>query len=355
MHKNLRRLAGHPAVLCYAVGNEIPASVVRWYGKARVERFIGRLCAAVKSEDPGALVTYVNFPTTEYLDLPFLDFVAFNVYLETKDQLNSYLARLQILADERPLVMTELGLDSRRNGEARQAESLDWQIATAFESGCVGSFVFAWTDEWFRGGNDITDWDFGLTTRDRQPKQALSCVSTRFANVPFCADRRWPRISVAVCSYNGGRTIGETLAALEDLDYPDYEVIVVDDGSTDGTIAVAESWRDRFTQLRVLPNGMNRGKGYSVRHGSMVARGAIILFTDADLSAPIEEAERLFAALEKHDVAIGSRAVDRSLIEVHESLFREFAGIVFNRIVRIILLLPFVDTQCGFKAFRRER
>ena len=83
-------------------------------------------------------------------------------------------------------MMTELGLDSRRNGEARQAQSLDWQIATAFESGCVGAFVFGWTDEWFRGGHDITDWDFGLTTRDRQPKQALRSVSTRFANVPFC-------------------------------------------------------------------------------------------------------------------------------------------------------------------------
>ena len=77
-------------------GNEIPSSIVRWYGKTRIERFIGRLCAAVKSEDPSALVTYVNFPTTEYLDLPFLDFVAFNVYLETKDQLSSYLARCRI-------------------------------------------------------------------------------------------------------------------------------------------------------------------------------------------------------------------------------------------------------------------
>ena len=97
MRTSVRHLAGHPAVLCYAVGNEIPASVVRWYGKARVERFIRQLCAAVKAEDPAALVTYVNFPTTEYLDLPFLDFVAFNVYLETKDQLRSYLARLQNL------------------------------------------------------------------------------------------------------------------------------------------------------------------------------------------------------------------------------------------------------------------
>jgi dolichyl-phosphate beta-glucosyltransferase len=85
------------------------------------------------------------------------------------------------------------------------------------------------------------------------------------------------------------------------------------------------------------------------------ARGEIVLFTDADLSAPIEEADKLLAALAEYDVAIGSRALDRSLIAVHESGFREFAGIVFNKIVRIVLWLPFVDTQCGFKAFRRER
>jgi len=136
---------------------------------------------------------------------------------------------------------------------------------------------------------------------------------------------------------------------------PNTEVLVVDDGSTDRTAAIAESWRDRIPQLRVLSNGSNRGKGFSVRHGSLEAQGDIVLFTDADLSAPIEEGEELFAALQSYDVAIGSRAVDRSLIEVHESLFREFAGIVFNKIVRVILRLPFVDTQCGFKAFRRER
>jgi glycosyltransferase involved in cell wall biosynthesis len=136
---------------------------------------------------------------------------------------------------------------------------------------------------------------------------------------------------------------------------PNAEVIVVDDGSTDRTAEIAESWRDRIPRLRVLSNGTNRGKGFSVRHGSLEAEGEIILFTDADLSSPIEEGEKLLSALQTHDVAIGSRAMDRGLIEVHESLFREFAGIVFNRIVRTVLWLPFVDTQCGFKAFRRQR
>jgi glycosyltransferase involved in cell wall biosynthesis len=129
----------------------------------------------------------------------------------------------------------------------------------------------------------------------------------------------------------------------------------VDDGSTDQTAAVAETFRTRIPQLRIVPNIENRGKGYSVRHGMTEARGEIVLFTDADLSAPIEEADKLIAAMDTYDVAIGSRALDRNLIAVHESGFREFAGIIFNKIVRAVLWLPFVDTQCGFKAFRRER
>jgi glycosyltransferase involved in cell wall biosynthesis len=167
-----------------------------------------------------------------------------------------------------------------------------------------------------------------------------------------------PELSIIIPSFNEELRLPATLGRIAGYireRRPNTEVIVVDDGSTDRTAAVAESWKDKITQLRVLGNGTNRGKGFSVRHGSLEARGDIILFTDADLSAPIEEAEKLLGVMQSCDVAIGSRAVDRGLIEVHESLFREFAGIVFNRIVRVILWLPFVDTQCGFKAFRRER
>jgi GT2 family glycosyltransferase len=276
MRVSVRDLARHPAVLCYVVGNEIPPSVVRWYGKTRIERFIKKLCAAVKSEDPTALVTYVNFPTTEYLDLPFLDFLAFNVYLEKKESLKSYLARLQNLAGERPLVMAEIGLDSRRNGQAAQAESLDWQIATAFEAGCAGAFVYAWTDEWFRGGHNIEDWDFGLTTRDRQPKAALQAVSARFANVPFAPDNQWPKVSVVVCSCNGAQTIAETLAALEDLEYPDYEIIVIDDGSSDQTSAIANKHNVRL--IRTENNGLSVARN----HGLAAATGEIIAYIDDD-------------------------------------------------------------------------
>src|SRR5258706_11361685 len=141
----VRACAGHPAVLCYAIGNEIPAPIVRWHGRHRIERFLERLYRAAKAEDPGALVTYVNYPSTEYLQLPFIDLVCFNVFLEKRERLEAYLGRLQNLAEDRPLLMTEIGLDSRRNGEDEQATALQWQLATVFGSGCARAFVFAWT------------------------------------------------------------------------------------------------------------------------------------------------------------------------------------------------------------------
>jgi glycosyltransferase involved in cell wall biosynthesis len=166
-----------------------------------------------------------------------------------------------------------------------------------------------------------------------------------------------PELSIIIPSYNEELRLPATLdkiASYVPSSRRNTEVIVVDDGSRDRTAQVAESYRGKLANLRVLSNGVNRGKGYSVRRGSLEALGDVILFTDADLSAPIEEADKLLAALQDHDVAIGSRAMDRGLIEVHESPFREFAGIVFNTIVRAVLRLPFVDTQCGFKAFRRD-
>src|SRR4051812_14077705 len=145
VREGVRACAGHPAVLAYVVGNEIPASIVRWHGARAVERFLERLYRACKEEDPDALVTYVNFPSTEYLELGFADFFCFNVYLEARDRLESYIARLQNLAGEKPLVMAEIGLDSRRNGMDAQARVLEWQVDTAFAGGCSGAFLFAWT------------------------------------------------------------------------------------------------------------------------------------------------------------------------------------------------------------------
>jgi O-antigen biosynthesis protein len=274
----VRSCRGHPAVLCYAIGNEIPAPIVRWHGRQAVERYVERLYRAAKAEDPDALVTYVNYPSTEYLDLPFLDLVCFNVYLESPDRLDAYLARLQNIAGERPLVMGELGLCSRRHGEAEQARVLDWQLRTAFGAGCAGAFVFAWTDEWHRGGHDIMDWDFGLVRRDRQPKPALAAVREALAEVPFPKNLAWPRISVVVCSYNGARTIrhcGEGLLAVR---YPDFEVIVVDDGSTDATAAIAREFG-----FRVISQP-NRGLSSARNTGLTAATGEIVAYIDDDAS-----------------------------------------------------------------------
>ncbi len=276
LRARVRRCAGHPALLCYALGNEIPAPIVRWFGRGRVERFLERTQRIVREEDPDGLVTYVNYPTTEYLQLPFLDLLCFNVYLESQRRLAAYLARLQNVAGDRPLIMGEIGLDSLRNGELAQARVLDWQVRTAFAAGCAGAFVFSWTDEWYRGGADVDDWKFGLTDVRRRPKPALAAVRQAFAQGPFPTDRSWPRVSVIVCSYNGGRTIRDCCEGLRKLEYPNFEAILVDDGSTDSTAAVAGDYG-----LRVIRTE-NRGLSSARNTGLAAATGEIVAYLDDD-------------------------------------------------------------------------
>jgi O-antigen biosynthesis protein len=137
----VRSCAKHPAILCYTIGNEIPTQIVRWHGRKKIERFLKRLYNAAKSEDPEGLVTYVNYPSTEYLQLPFLDFVCFNVYLESPDRLDAYISRLQNIAGDSPLVLAEMGLDSRKHGLDEQAKSLKRQIHSVFSGGCAGTGI----------------------------------------------------------------------------------------------------------------------------------------------------------------------------------------------------------------------
>jgi O-antigen biosynthesis protein len=274
----VRACANHPALLAYTIGNEIPSPIVRWYGHRRMEKFLERLYWVAKDEDPEGLVTYVNYPSTEYLDLPFLDFVSFNVYLESQDRLQAYVARLQNIAGERPLVMAEIGLDSLRNGDAGQARTLEWQARTIFAGGCAGLFVFAWTDEWFRGGHDIDDWKFGIVTRERDPKPALEIVRQVFEHVPFHADDSWPFISVVICSYNGSRTIRQSLEALRKLEYPKFEIIVVDDGSKDATASIASEFDVRL--IRQANAGLSAARNLGWR----TAKGEIIAYLDDDAS-----------------------------------------------------------------------
>ena len=167
-------------------------------------------------------------------------------------------------------------------------------------------------------------------------------------------------ISIVIPAYNEEQRLGSTLNAI--LSFLNQrpggfaEILVVDDGSRDATARIVEQFSADHPQIRLLRNPGNRGKGYSVRHGVLESLGEWILFTDADLSAPIEELDKLFDAVRRHDadIAIGSRALDRSLIQVHQSWFRETAGRIFNLFLRLLTGLPFLDTQCGFKLYRRH-
>jgi O-antigen biosynthesis protein len=274
----VKAIAKHPALLCFAIGNEIPAPIARWFGATTVEQYLHDIFKVVKEEDSEAIVTYVNYPSTEYLNLPFLDLVSFNVYLESQDKLEAYLARLQNLAGERPLLMSEVGLDAIRNGEDKQAEVLDWQIRTLFKTGCAGAFIFSWTDEWFRGGVDVDDWAFGLTDVNRQPKPALRAIRRAFADAPLPQNLNYPKISVVVCSYNGSATIRDCLDGLLELDYPNFEVIVVNDGSTDGTGEIAKEYGFKVITTE------NRGLSSARNTGMKAATGEIIAYTDDDAS-----------------------------------------------------------------------
>jgi GT2 family glycosyltransferase len=271
--------AGHPAVLAYAIGNEIPTSIVRWHGAARIERFLRRLATAARRADPGALVTYVNYPSTEYLELPFLDFVAFNVYLERPAAFTAYVARLQALAGDRPLVIAELGLDSQRHGDQRQALAVGRQLRDAFDGGCAGAFAFAWTDEWVRDGTPVTDWSFGLVDRDRAPKPALAAARRAFDQAQAPSSGPAPTVSVIVCTHNGAATLTECLDGVSRLRYPDVEVIVVDDGSTDATAQIASGY-EQVRLISTQPRGLSGARNTGVN----AARGEIVAFLDDDCS-----------------------------------------------------------------------
>ena len=276
----VRTLGRHPATLIFSLGNEIPPSVVRWHGQARVERFLRELYDEAKSIAPEALMTYVNFPPTEYLQLPFLDVAAFNVYLHNEANLRRYLARLQHVAGNLPLLLAEAGADSIREGLDGQASLTAMQIRAAFSEGACGAIAFAWTDEWWRGGDSVDDWHFGLVDRARRPKPALGAVARVFQQAPFPAEERrtWPKISVVVCAYNAADTLDDCLQSLGKLTYPDYEVILVNDGSRDRTEAIGLG----YPFLRVITTS-NQGLSAARNTGLSAATGEIVAYTDADV------------------------------------------------------------------------
>jgi glycosyltransferase involved in cell wall biosynthesis len=276
-----RVCAGHPAVFALSVVNEIPADIVRWSGAEAVAEFIDELIHLAKEQDPELLCTFGNFPPTEFLRPRNVDFHCFNVYLHQPRAFDSYLARLQMHADHKPLVLGELGIDSLRESEARQAELLAWQIETAFRNGLAGAVVYSFTDEWFKDGQPIDDWAFGLTTRARAAKPSFPAVQQSFAAAPYFPLPRCPSVSVVIACFNGSRTLKTCLESLEHLNYPDYEVILVDDGSIDATPEIVKL----FPRVRYFRHAKNEGLSVARNTGLQLARGEIVAFTDADCRA----------------------------------------------------------------------
>ncbi|HEY6167893.1 MAG TPA: glycosyltransferase [Verrucomicrobiae bacterium] len=272
--------AGHPAVFAISVVNEIPPDVVRWSGAAKVSDFIDELVDIVKSVDSECLCTFASFPPTEYLHAPNIDFVTFNVYLHQQRPFENYLHRLQSIAEAKPLLLGEFGADSIREGEEKKCELLSWQIETAFRCGLAGAIVYSFTDDWFKDERQVNDWGFGLTTRNREPKASFAVVQKAFGTAPHFPLPGYPKVSVVVASYNGGKTLKACLDSLGQLNYPNYEVILVDDGSTDATPQIASLYKN----IRCFRQ-TNQGLSAARNAGIHAAEGEIVAFTDSDCRA----------------------------------------------------------------------
>jgi glycosyltransferase involved in cell wall biosynthesis len=307
----------HPAVFAFSIANEIPPDIIRWNGAQAAADFIDELVYEARRADPECLCTYSNYPPTEFLHPRAVDFVTFNVYLHQEPAFKNYLARLQMMADGKPLLLGETGIDSVREGEARKCEMLPWQIGDSFRAGLAGTVVFTFTDEWHKDGKQVEEWEMGLVSIDRKPKDSFFAVQKAFRAAPYFPLARCPKVSVVVASYNGARTLKQCLESLQGLNYPNYEIILVDDGSTDNTQKIVEE------AGRVAPRAPSliaegrpaRSDGpcpalVNVRHeknfglsvarntGIAAATGEIVAFTDSDCRADEDWLHYLIGSLE---------------------------------------------------------
>jgi glycosyltransferase involved in cell wall biosynthesis len=275
------KYAGHPAILGYLVGNEISSTMARWLGARRVIEFVEELIRIGRAIDSDALFSYATYPPTEYLLPQNADFCCFNVYLHNQRDFEGYLLRLQNLTGEHPLILGEFGMDTIRHSQDEQAEMLGWHIDSVVKCGLAGTIFFTWTDEWFTGGQEITDWAFGIVTRERRPKKAFYMLEEKLgrndSTLPHRPLPKTPFVSVIVCSYNGGSTLASCLDSLGKLNYPEYEVILVDDGSTDDTSYIAA----QFSWVRYIRQS-NQGLSHARNTGATAAKGEVVAYTDSD-------------------------------------------------------------------------
>ncbi len=294
--------AGHPAIFGYLVGNEISSTMARWLGTRRVIEFVEELIQLGRAIDPHALFSYATYPPTEYLLPQNGDFCCFNVYLHNQRDFEGYLLRLQNLTGEHPLILGEFGMDTIRHSQDEQAEMLGWHVDSVVKCGLAGTIFFTWTDEWFTGGQEVTDWAFGIVTRERKPKKAFYTLEQKLgrndSTLPHRPLPRAPFVSVIVCSYNGGRTLAACLDSLGKLNYPEYEVILVDDGSTDDTAYIAA----QYPRVRYIHQS-NHGLSHARNTGATAARGEVFAYTDSDCMVDADWLYYLIGTLVSGDYA----------------------------------------------------
>ncbi len=271
----------HPAVAAVYVANEVPSEIARWAGPVRVREALEELIDLVHELTPWLLAAYSNYPTSEYLEPRNADFTGFNIYLENEEKFASYMARLHHLAGDRPVMLSEVGLDSRRNGEQKQAEVLEWSRRRALQAGLAGTTLFSWSDRWRVGEREELDWDFGLLRRDGSEKPALKKVAELKAPQAL---QNPPLVSVIICVYNGVDRIGAAIDSILRLSYPNYELIVVDDGSTDGTQELVSRYGDNLQLIRAEHGGLSHARNL----GAAAARGEIFAYTDDDCEVDSE-------------------------------------------------------------------
>lgn len=292
--ETLKPIAKHPALAGIYVGNEIPTDLVRWMGPKKVLTALESLIDLGREIAPNILFAYANYPSTEYLEPSNADFTAFNVYLEEPDAYRNYLKRLHHIAGDRPVVISEFGIDSQRNGADQQADTLKWALEIAHEEETAGFTAYAWSDRWLNNGSVVDDWSFGLTDREGKSKPALTALASTFLNPP----ESLLRFSVIVCTRNGSDRIGKCLDAVIRMDC-DFETIVVDDGSTDGTADLVEKLYPWVKLIRLDPSGLSTARNA----GATEATGDILSFTDDDCEPDREWLTRLSRIFTHSDYA----------------------------------------------------
>lgn len=275
-----RRLAAQPCVAGLLVGNEIEKTLVRWMGPRRVQRLLEEWIEEARRLAPGLLLSYATYPSTEYLVPRNADFLAVNLYLEAPGPLASYLARLQNLAGNKPLLVTEFGLDVKTHGEAAQAEAARWARQCLERAGAAGGVWFSHTDEWHRGGAQVRGWNFGLVDERRRERPVCAVMrqlherrhpETSGTTTPT------PRVSVIVCTHNGTATLEACLASLARLRHANHEVLLVDDGSKPAVAEIAA----RHPAVRYARQE-HAGLSVARNLGASLATGEILAYTDDD-------------------------------------------------------------------------